>query len=141
MSYGLGGFEASLLWTHISKVALEPYLAAVITPLTTPQPGGVNPNLTGAGTIVLNGQTITVPTSGIQPAFRNIPRYDYFDLTLSQSVGDHFDLTLTVNNLLDKDPPLVGSGVGGTSFNNGNTFPTVYDPVGRYFTIGARLKF
>lgn len=122
VSYGLGGFEASLLWTHISKVALEPFRAAVTTPLTTPQPGGVNPT------------TVLAP-------YRSIPRYDYFDLSLRQSVGEHLDLALTVDNLFDKQPPLVGSGVGGTAFNNGNTFPTVYDPIGRAFTVGARLKF
>ncbi len=140
-SYGLGGFEASLLWTHISKVALEPYLATPITPLTTPQPGGPNPAQTTTQTIVLNGQTLVTAANGILPAYRSIPRYDYFDLSLRQSVGEHLDFTLTVDNLFDKKPPLVGSGVGGTSFNNGNTFPTVYDVIGRYFTVGARLKF
>jgi iron complex outermembrane receptor protein len=121
-TYSLGGLDASILWTHISRVSLEPFLAAAITPLSTPQPGGVNPT------------TVLAP-------FRSIPAFDYFDLSLQQAIGDNLQLTLTVDNLFDKKPPLVGSGVGGTAFNNGNTFPTVYDPVGRYFTIGARLKF
>jgi hypothetical protein len=43
--------------------------------------------------------------------------------------------------VLDKDPPAVGANVGGTSFNSGNTFPTIYDPIGRSFTMGVRLKF
>ncbi len=50
-------------------------------------------------------------------------------------------LTLTVDNLFDKKPPLVSNGVGGTAFNSGNTFPTVYDVLGRVYAIGARLKF
>ena len=144
VSYGQGGFEASLLWTHISRVALEPFLTAAqqaARTLATPQPGGPNPALTGTGTIVLNGQTITVPTSGIQPQFRSIGRYDYFDLSLRQAVDEHLDLTLTVDNLFDRKPPLVGSGVGGTAFNSGNTFPTVYDVIGRAYTMGVRLKF
>jgi outer membrane receptor protein involved in Fe transport len=56
-------------------------------------------------------------------------------------VSEHLDLSLTVDNLFDKKPPLVGSGVGGTAFNSGNTFPTTYDVVGRYFTFGTRLRF
>ncbi|KQN25821.1 TonB-dependent receptor [Sphingomonas sp. Leaf33] len=135
-----GGFDVSLLWTHLSAVRLERYLATAITPLSTPQPGGPNPALSGSATLVLNGQTLTVPTAGIQEAFRRIPAYNYFDLATRYSVGDNLEFTLTVDNLLDKDPPLVGSGVGGTSFNNGNTFPTTYDPIGRRFTVGVRLK-
>lgn len=141
-TYSNHGFDLSLLWNHISPVALEPYLATPITPLTTPQPGGPNPALTGNATIIINGVTYTnVPTAGIQPQFRKIPRYDYFDLSLRKAFGDRFQLTLTVDNLFDKKPPLVGSGVGGTAFNSGNTFPTIYDVVGRYYTVGARLKF
>lgn len=140
-TYSLSGLDLSLLWTHVSRASLEPYRATAITPLATPQTQGPNPALTGTATVVLNGVTYTVPTAGIQPAYRSIPAYDYFDLSLQQSVGENLTFTLTVNNLLNKQAPIVGSGVGGTSFNNGNTFPTIYDVVGRYFTIGARVRF
>ena len=50
-------------------------------------------------------------------------------------------LTATINNLFDKSPPIVGSQIGTTSANNGNTFPQTYDAIGRYFTFGATLKF
>lgn len=79
--------------------------------------------------------------TGILPQFRRIPAFDYFDLGMGVEPTKNLHLSLTVNNLFDKQPPLVGSGVGGTSFNSGNTFPTLYDPIGRSFTIGARLKF
>lgn len=121
VTFSSGGFDASLLWTHISGVALEPFLTAVVQPLSTPQPGGPNP-------------------AGILDAFESIPSYDYFDLALRYKWDDLVEFTLTVDNLLDKDPPLVGSGVGGTSFNNGNTFPTTYDPIGRRFIFGVKLK-
>lgn len=79
--------------------------------------------------------------NGLVPAFRSIKAYDYFDFGVNFDVSETFQMGLLVENLLDKDPPLVGSGVGGTSFNNGNTFPTVYDAVGRSYTVSARLKF
>lgn len=50
-------------------------------------------------------------------------------------------LTATINNLFDKSPPIVGSQIGTTAANNGNTFPQTYDAIGRYFTFGATLKF
>lgn len=142
VTYGGEKFDISLLWTHISPVSLEPFRAAATQPLTTPQPGGPNPALTGSVSFVLDGVTYTnQPTAGVQPRFRSIPRYDYFDLAMRVMPTENLEFNLTVDNLFDKAPPLVGSGVGGTSFNSGNTFPTIYDPIGRAYTIGARLKF
>jgi outer membrane receptor protein involved in Fe transport len=40
----------------------------------------------------------------------------------------------SIQNLLDKDPPLSGTGTGGTS-------PTFYDTIGRNFRIGVRVTF
>jgi outer membrane receptor protein involved in Fe transport len=49
---------------------------------------------------------------------------------------------LGVNNVFDKDPPLVGSSVGGTDTRfNGNTYPTVYDSLGRYAFLGMTADF
>jgi outer membrane receptor protein involved in Fe transport len=56
-------------------------------------------------------------------------------------VNEHFDLTFTVINLFDKKPPVVGNTAGTTSQNSGNTFPSTYDPLGRRFAAGARIKF
>jgi len=116
-----GPVDVSLLWTHISSVKIEPFLATALTPLATPQPGGPNP-------------------TGLLDAYERIKAYSYFDLALRFNASDAVQMTLTVDNLLDKDPPLVGSGVGGTSFNNGNTFPTTFDPIGRRFTLGVRMR-
>ncbi|MFS0773131.1 TonB-dependent receptor domain-containing protein [Sphingomonas sp. 1P08PE] len=141
LTYGRDTFDVSLLWTHVSPVSLEPFRATRL-PGNVAQPGGPNPNLTGSVNFVLDGIAYTnQPTAGVQPRFRSIPAYDYFDLAFRFMPTDQIEVSLTVDNLFDKDPPLVGSGVGGTSFNSGNTFPTIYDPIGRAYTIGARLKF
>lgn len=141
VTYGRDTFDVSLLWTHISPVALEPFLATRLAG-NVAQPGGPNPALTGSVNFVLDGIAYTnQPTAGVQPRFRSIPRYDYFDLAFRVMPTENVEFNLTVDNLFDKDPPLVGSGVGGTAFNSGNTFPTIYDPIGRAYTIGARLKF
>ena len=143
-TYSNDKFDVSLLWTHVSPVILEPFLSARL-PGDTPQPGGPNPTLGGFNpplSFILDGvQYTNQPRTGVQPAFRRIKAYDYFDLALRFTPTEQFELSLTVDNLFDKDPPLVGSGVGGTAFNSGNTFPTIYDPIGRSYTVGARLKF
>ena len=56
-------------------------------------------------------------------------------------MGMHFDLTFTVRNIFDKQPPIVGNNAGTTAFNSGNTYPSTYDPLGRSFAAGARIKF
>ena len=70
----------------------------------------------------------------------------YFDLTGSYSfseVGVFSNLTgrLGINNILDKDPPLVGQDTCPAVFCNGNTFPQVYDTMGRYVFLGLTADF
>ena len=73
--------------------------------------------------------------------FNKVKAFNYFDFATRFNVNEHFDLTFTVTNLLDKKPPIVGNTAGTTSSNSGNTFPAMYDPLGRRFTAGARIKF
>lgn len=75
------------------------------------------------------------------PDYAQIDSYDYFDLSGRWDITQTVRLTATINNLFDKAPPMVGSQIGTTSANNGNTFPQTYDAIGRYFTFGATLKF
>lgn len=77
----------------------------------------------------------------IFPAFQNISAHNLFDLTGSWDVTDNVGLTLTINNLLDKDAPFVGNTVSTSAVNSGNTFPQVYDAIGRFYTLGVRVNF
>ena len=70
-----------------------------------------------------------------------IPSADYFDLTTRFAIDDHLTITLAVQNLLNKEPPLVGGEAGSTTFNSGNTFPSTYDALGRRFVASARIRF
>ena len=77
----------------------------------------------------------------IDPRFRTIKAYSWFDLTTRWEVSKNFDLTMSVFNLFDKKPPVVGGTVGSTSYNGGNTYPSSYDALGRRYAVSARLKF
>ncbi|HEX2763283.1 MAG TPA: TonB-dependent receptor [Allosphingosinicella sp.] len=138
-SWDMGAVETTLLWNHISAVNYEPIAPVPAPPLSQAQPGstaaafnGLCPNTSGP-----NGTNTCA--AGLN--FKSIPAFDYFDLGVRFDVSEDFEMGLLVENLFDKKPPLVGSGVGGTAFNNGNTFPTVYDAIGRTFTVSGRLKF
>jgi outer membrane receptor protein involved in Fe transport len=67
---------------------------------------------------------------GTPPFSEHIPSESYLDLSTAYHIAPGCVVRLGVNNLLDKDPPLVGGGnlgAGGTY----NTFPSTYDSFGR----------
>jgi iron complex outermembrane receptor protein len=63
---------------------------------------------------------------------------DYIDVAASYALTKNLKLSMSVNNLFDKDPPLRTQGSG---FVNGNTYPVVYDAAGRRININLNAKF
>jgi outer membrane receptor protein involved in Fe transport len=74
-------------------------------------------------------------------AVERLPERNYFDLTLGFSPADMFDLNVGVTNLLDEQPPLLPSSQNGGAGEQTNTFPSVYDVIGRAFFVSTRLRF
>ena len=65
---------------------------------------------------------------------------NYFDLNASWQITKQISVLGGINNLFDKDPPITT--VSGPSiFGNGNTFPQVYDALGRRIFITMTAKF
>jgi outer membrane receptor protein involved in Fe transport len=62
-----------------------------------------------------------------------VPAYTYVDLQLGAKIptsgGPEMEIYANVSNLFDKDPPI------------GSLFSPFYDTVGRFITVGARVKF
>ena len=82
------------------------------------------------------------PGSGTWLAdFASIGRIHYFDLAGAWQLNDNVRLNLTINNLLDRNPPIVGDSIGSTAANSGNTFPQFYDVLGRFYTLGVNVSF
>ncbi len=77
----------------------------------------------------------------VQPDFRSISAEHYFDLTAVWRAAENFTFTAAVLNLFDNEPKVVGSNIGSTSYNSGNTYPSTYDAIGRRFSVSARLNF
>jgi outer membrane receptor protein involved in Fe transport len=125
----LGRVDLSLLWRYVGKVRYEPGLPPLFkgTIVSTPV-SSIFINDPGN----FNGKTVD---------FNHIPAVSYFDFATRFNVNEHFDLTFTVSNLFDKQPPVVGNTAGTTTQNSGNIFPSTYDPLGRRFAAGARIKF
>ena len=103
--------DLALTWRHIDSVTLD---------LADPNP-------------LLSGSFNAVDA--------RLPSRDYFDISGSWDVTKALTLRAGINNLFDKDPPIVTGGVTGAPFGNGNTFPQVYDALGRRVFFNAAYKF
>jgi outer membrane receptor protein involved in Fe transport len=82
------------------------------------------------------------------PLNARIPSQSYIDLTLSATIGEHYSFRLGVQNIMDREPPIIGSNGSSAVINacssvfcNGNTYPVVYDSLGRYVYMGVTLDF
>jgi outer membrane receptor protein involved in Fe transport len=92
---------------------------------------------------VLNNPDVLVDKNGVPLQSVRVKAQNYFDLASTFTVGDHYNFRLGVNNILDKSPPLFSSSYGSCAavFCNGNTYPGVYDVLGRYIYAAATLNF
>ncbi|MBN9478746.1 MAG: TonB-dependent receptor [Bordetella sp.] len=69
---------------------------------------------------------------------RVLDSQNYFDLAGTWQMRDNVSLRAGVNNVFDSDPPLSYS--VGTTGNN-NTYPQLYNAMGRYFFFGVTANF
>jgi outer membrane receptor protein involved in Fe transport len=104
--------DVSLNWRYFSKVGLDN--------------NDADPTLNGAA-------------FGAPNLFNaNIPAYSYFDLAATWEAREGLELRVGINNVFDKDPPIVTSEIisGGAA----NTYET-YDALGRQVFAAFTVKF
>lgn len=75
----------------------------------------------------------------VVPAEKTLDAQDYIDFAAAYTFMESYTVRLGMNNILDTAPP-VSSKVG-AGFGNGNTYPQVYDALGRYMFLGLTAKF
>jgi outer membrane receptor protein involved in Fe transport len=104
--------DLALTWRHIDKVLLE----------------GTSSNP------LLNDPDVAATD-------RTLGARDYFDFAGSWSINKTFTLRAGINNIFDKDPPIVSSVIADPIyFGNGNTFPQIYDTLGRMIFLNLAIK-
>ena len=87
----------------------------------------------------MDAQANEAPT--LFPAFQSVDSFNYVDLSFGYTYKDWARFTLLLTNVADEDPPILGNETGSTSFNSGNTFPSLFDTVGRTYTVNVKLSF
>jgi len=74
------------------------------------------------------------------PFSNRIGQQSFFDLAATAQIDGGKVFRLGVNNIFDREPPLVPSGEGACGGGcNGNTYPQWYDPLGRFIFAGVTL--
>lgn len=63
--------------------------------------------------------------------------YSYFDLKATFAINENAALLVGMNNIFDKEPPMVGGSVS----SNANTFAGYYDTLGRYLHASVTFNF
>ncbi|MBT0667943.1 TonB-dependent receptor [Novosphingobium profundi] len=77
---------------------------------------------------------------GERSTYYHIPAYNYFDLAIGFRVAERFGLRFTVNNLFDKDPPVVPNSYS-YALSRNNTLSARYDSLGRQVAISTTVDF
>lgn len=66
---------------------------------------------------------------------------NYFDASFSFDATENFTVSGGVSNVFDKQPPMAASTQNGGNGEQTNTYPTVYDTLGRSFFVSAKMHF
>jgi iron complex outermembrane recepter protein len=72
-------------------------------------------------------------------ADRTLAKTSYFDVAGTWAISKQWTFRAGINNLFDKDPPISGQTAG--VLGNGNTYPQVYDALGRRVFLNLTAKF
>ena len=114
--------------------------------------GNPVPHWKHAATVIVNYDGVTLSgkwrylgavteDAGTNLLKSRIQPYSYFDTTIGFEVTNRFSFRLGASNIFNTQPPVVGGAAGSSGTNSGNTFPNVYDALGRTFFAGATVKF
>lgn len=114
--------DLSLAWRYLSAVDYE-------FADTDPAFEGTLPDSLGP---VIGGQEVN---------FNHIGAESYFDLSARFAATENLELVLTVQNMFNNQPTIVGSDIGSTSYNSGNVYPSTYDALGRRYAAAVKLRF
>jgi hypothetical protein len=129
--YNLAGFGAPanqpIAYPHLrGELSVDYKYQAADIFVTEQYVGGYSLNAPGPNNVYLNP---------------NVGAIWYTNLTLTYTLPvpqGKVDAFFTVNNLFDQQPPLIPGAIPG---ENLPTIISLYDTVGRSFTVGARFKF
>jgi outer membrane receptor protein involved in Fe transport len=91
-----------------------------------------------------NQKVLQVDSPDTFPADAHIPAFSYFDVSFQYKFRDRYTFRGGVNNVFDRTPPILDTnsfGITAPAFGNANTWPQIFDPLGRVLFIGLTADF
>jgi iron complex outermembrane recepter protein len=82
-----------------------------------------------------------MPQDSDRPGDHRLAAKSFFDLALTARVADKLNLRFGANNIFDTEPPVASGNTVAPPFGNGNTYPQVYDALGRFLFAGVTVDF
>ena len=99
---------------------------------------GVDWRSFSATVFVRHLSAVTIDNPGVYE-IEKIKAFDYVDLSLQWKWDEKLKVTLAAQNLLDKDPTVVGNIPGANT--SMNAYADTYDPLGTRYSLGVSYKF
>ena len=138
---GLGSYDCKGLYGYTCGQPNPKWRHVMRTTWTMPQGASLSLSWRHIDQVKLSSLSDNTFLAGTPSVInRKISAYNYIDLAGTVAVGEGLQLRAGMNNLFDKDPPAIASGIL-SSFGNGNTYPGVYDVLGRTLFVGATVNF
>jgi iron complex outermembrane recepter protein len=81
------------------------------------------------------------PVDPIEGIGNSVPGFNYIDLGASYQLMKQVAVRFGVNNVADKDPPIIQAFYGTSVLDSGNTYPQTYDWGGRYLFANLTITF
>jgi outer membrane receptor protein involved in Fe transport len=137
---GSGKYDCAGLYGDTCGTPLPKWRHKLRTTWTTPWDGTIALTWRHVDSVTYEGDTSN-PVLAPGSRSTNVAKLDardYLDVAVAYTLTKNFTLRAFVNNLLDKDPPVRLNGAG---FVNGNTYPVVYDALGRKVGLSLTAKF
>jgi iron complex outermembrane receptor protein len=126
-------------WRHIARLSWETPLHVLLSAQWRFIGSVKLDNNTGNPLLLSSAQGYSNTPPGVYDSFdARLPNVSYLDLTAVWDVSKNLSVRAGVNNVLDKDPPLVSSLLVGTG--SANAYPT-YDLLGRVMFAAFTAKF
>jgi iron complex outermembrane recepter protein len=81
------------------------------------------------------------PVDPIEGIGNQVPGFNYIDLGASYQIAKQVSVRFGVNNVADKDPPIIQAFYGTSVLDSGNTYPQTYDWGGRLLFANVTVDF
>jgi outer membrane receptor protein involved in Fe transport len=141
---GSGSFDCAGLFGNTCGEPLPAWRHVLRTTWITPWDANISLNWRHLSGVSFDGDSTNpiLASARFNTVTENISSFDYFDLSATWQVRNNLEIRAGINNLFDRDPPIVDANIAGPgTFGNGNTYPGVYDSLGRELFVGATMKF